>query len=308
MRHWLWLLLPLGTPCATGATAPPLHARPAGIQAATRLGVNIPVVGRLTGGGNVVYKTAIDVSNNTLAASAIDFYLDGTDLASQTPIAVNGSISPSGAIVAQGSGGQVRARSNLHFDDFVDSLVMAGLLPPSIEADGFIGSVLFTFNGFTQRGQGCAGARFYSAYNGGTVGVSASGHTVTTNEPKKLVGTFRNTVGRPGPQLYANLFINNIGVTPSGSDSATAVSVFVAAYANSTGHPVGTPVTIAGINPGATAIFDQVLQRLSVPAGEDTVLVYVTVLSGSGAIEALAVEVDDTTKDGSALELVRADF
>jgi hypothetical protein len=36
----------------------------------------------------------------------------------------------------------------------------------------------------------------------GTIGVSATGHEISANEPVKLVGTFRNTLGKPGPQVH----------------------------------------------------------------------------------------------------------
>lgn len=288
--------------------------------AARGLAVNIPVVGRLTASGGILFKTAIDVSNNTGTAARVDFFLIGASGASS--IAVTGSISSSGTLVAQGAGGTMRGHFNYHADDFVDALVQAGMISPSVESAGVLGSVRFVFDGFTKSGQGSAAANFYrqldAGSTSGTIGVSATGHEISANEPVRLVGTFRNTLGRPGPQTYPNLFINNIGVTPVTSaapcDScqqaaaATAVDVQISAYSNTTGNPAGVPKTIVGIAPGHTVVFGPVLSALSVPPSDDTVLVYVTVVSGNAAIAALAVQVDNGTHDSTSVELHRADF
>jgi hypothetical protein len=218
---------------------------------ASGLGVNLAAIGRLIGSGNILFKTAVDVGNNTASAAQIDFEFDGTSAG--VPFAVYGSISSSGALVAQGTGGTVRGHMNVHFDDFVDSLVQAGLLPSSVETDGILGSTLFVFNGFSKSGQGSATARFYNSAFGGTIGQAINGREITTSEPTKLVVTARNSVGKSGPQLYANLFINNTGLTPTGSGTASAVNVVVSAFSNMCGYPGGTPLTITDLGPGATA-------------------------------------------------------
>src|SRR6266404_4464049 len=76
---------------------------------------------------------------------------------------------PLGALVAQGTGGAMRALSNAHFEDVIDSFVQAGFLPASIKEDGFIGSFFLVFNGFTKSGQGTATVRFFSSFAGGTI-------------------------------------------------------------------------------------------------------------------------------------------
>jgi hypothetical protein len=284
------------------------------------LAVNIPVVGRLTGSGGILFKTAIDVSNNTGTAAQVDFHLVAT--AGASAIAVDGSISSSGTLVARGTGGTVRGHFNYHSDDFVDALVHAGMISASQESAGVLGSVRFVFNGFTKSGQGSAAANFYrdlvAGAVSGTIGVSATGHEISANEPVKLVGTFRNTLGKPGPQVYPNLFINNMGVTPVTSNApcdecqqaaaATAVDVQITAYSNTTGNPIGVTKSITGIAPGQTTVFGNVLSALSVPASEDTVVVYVTVVSGNASIAALAVQVDNGTHDSTSVEMHRADL
>lgn len=275
---------------------------------ASGLGVNVPLVGRLIGGGNTLYITTVDVTNNTTTDTRVDFYLDGIDIATSGKVVVTGSISSAAALVALGTGGLVRGRSNAHFDDFIDAGVRAGMLPASIEQDGFIGSVLFVFNGFTKRGQGSATVRFYNSAFGGTIGESLKGHEIAVNEPQKVVAAFRDSRSQTsGPQLYANMFINNTGLTPTGTGMAGPVTVRIQAYANSTGQPTGTTLDLT-IGVGQTVSVSDVLHSLNVPPGEETILVNATVTSGTSAIAGAAVEVDQTTKNASVVDMSRADF
>lgn len=272
------------------------------------LGVNLPLVGRLIGAGNTLYTSTVDVSNNSTADAQVDFYLDGKDLTNGTAISVSGSISSAGDPVPVGTGGAMRSRSNAHFDDFIDSLVQGGLLPASIEPNGFIGSVLFVFSGFTKSGQGSAFVRFFSAYGGGTIGQALRGHEVSSSEPRSIMAAFRDSRAQSsGPRLYANMFVSNTGLTPGGTIASGDVNVHFQAYANSTGQPVGTPFDLS-IPSGQTASVSDVLHRVAAPADEDTVLVYATATTGTAAIAGVAVEIDDTTKDGSVVDMNRADF
>lgn len=272
---------------------------------ASGLGVNLAAVGRLVGSGNTLFKTAVDVGNNAASATQIDFYFDGTSAGS--PFSAKGSISSSGALVAQGTGGVVRGHMNAHYDDFVDALVAAGLLPSSVETNGILGSTLFIFNGFFKSGEGSATARFYNSAFGGTVGQAINGREITTSEPTKLVCTARDTVGKAGPQLYSNLFVNNTGLTPTGSGAASAVDILVSAFSNSSGNPVGTPFKITGLAPGATVVV-AVFSQLAIPATEDTVLLTINVVSGSSAIDAVIDQIDNTTRDGTPSKAVSGAF
>jgi len=272
---------------------------------AAGLGINLAAVGRLIGSGNTLFLTAIDVTNNAGFAAQIDFYFDG--VSNGAPVAVNGSISSTGAIVAQATGGVVPGHRNIHFDDFVHAIVQAGLLPASVETNGVIGSTLLVFGGFSKSGQGAVTARFYNAGCGGTVGQAINGREITTSEPTKLVVTARNTVGEAGPQLYTNLFVNNTGLTPTGSGVASADEIVVSAFSSKTGAPIGTPLPIHGLNPGATAVVG-VFSQLSIPADEDTVILTIDVTSGTSAIDAVAVGIDATTHDGTTTKAANGSF
>jgi hypothetical protein len=274
--------------------------RPRAEAAAVGLGVNIPLVARLVGAGPTLYLSTVDISNNAPTATEVDFYLDGIDLTTSRPVSVNGYIQ-------RGSTGMMGARSTAHFDDFIDALVQAGILPASIEPDGFIGSCLFVFNGYNKSGQGSATVRFYSSYGGGTIGQALRGHEMSNNEPQKLVASFYDKRGQAGPQLYPNMFINNTGLTPSGGLATGPVGVRLQAYADSSGLPVGIPVDI-GVGIGQTVGVNDVLNRMQVPISEDTVIVTATVTSGDASIAGVCAEVDATTRDGSTVDMPRMDF
>ena len=272
------------------------------------LGVNLPLIGRIVGAGNTLYISTLDVSNNGATDAQVDFYLDGLDQTNGTPLSVSGSVSSAGELVPVGTGGSMRARSNAHFDDFIDSLVRAGILSATVEPNGFLGSILFVFNGVSQSGQGTAFVRFYSSYGGGTIGQALRAHEITSNEPRSVMATFRDSRAlASGPKLYANMFLSNLGLAPDGALATGPVNVHVKAYANSTGQPVGTAFDLS-IGAGDTVSVSDVLHRIAPPAGEDTILVVATATSGTAAIAGVAVEIDDTTKDGSVVDMVRADF
>lgn len=275
------------------------------------VGVNVPLVGRIRGGGNTLFLTAIDVTNNTNRAAQVDFYLDGAESSGGASVVVDGSISGNGQLVARGTGSPMRARSNAHYDDFIDELVTANLLPASVRTNGFVGSVLFVFDGFTRRGEGAATARFYSAFGGGFVSQALKGKEITNAEPQRLVAAVLDTRGinTGAPEMYPNMFINNTGLTPNGEGVAGPVTVEISAVSNTTGEPIGTPITIENIRPGRVATISQVLNVLQVPTStERTILVFARVVSGNAAIHGLVSQIDNTTRDGAAFEMSPADF
>jgi len=277
------------------------------VVVADGLSINIPLVGRVIGGGNTLFATSIDVSNNAATPARVDFYFDGKDVSTGESVSIVGSVGDFG-LVQQG-GGVMAAQSNQHFEDFINSLVQSGMLASSLRDDGMQGSVLFVFNGFTKRGQGAVTARFYNAFGGGYVGVAIKGHEIATGEPQKLVVTIRDTTASAtSGQVYPNLFINNTGLAPDGSTGHGDVTVQVSAVSAKTHQPVGAPTTLT-IGSGQTSTISHAFQALGVDiTKEDTIIVTVAVTSGASAIEGLVSQVDNVTKDGSAFEMSRADF
>jgi hypothetical protein len=270
--------------------------------------INLPIVGRLTGAGNTLFRTAVDISNNSDADVRVDFYLDGQDLGTGAAIIANGSISGSGDIGAFAQGQPMRGRSNAHFDDFVDALARAG----TISTNAFLGSVLFIFDGRTKSGECAVTSRFYNAFAGGNVGVALKGREITTNEPQRLVATVLDTRGNNAgaPEIYPNLFINNVGVAAGGADEpADSVDVEISAVSNATGQAIGKTLTIADVPPGRTVVISDVLGALGIPTSvERTILVFARVRSGNGAIQGVISQVDVITRDGAVFDMSRADF
>jgi hypothetical protein len=274
--------------------------------AARGLGINVPLVARVTGA--TLYITALDVSNHSSSDVQVDFYFDGVNTRTGTPVTLTGSITAEGPRPEQG--GVLRKRSNVHMSDFFASLVAAGMLPAETSTHGFVGSALFVFNGLNRSGQAAVTARFRNNLNGGTVGVALRGRELTGSEPQRLVVAVRDTRGntRNEPQLYPNLFINHIGLTPSGSGNTAPVTVELSAVSNRTGEPIGATKSIT-IESGRTATINSALAYLEVPQGaDDTILFYARVTAGNAAIHGIVSQVDAVTRDGSVFEMTRADF
>ncbi|MGK2859344.1 MAG: hypothetical protein ACSLFQ_19255, partial [Thermoanaerobaculia bacterium] len=124
---------------------------------ASGLGVNLAIIGRLIGSGNPLFITSVDVANNTGTSTQVDFYFDGNDLADGSPIVVDGTITNAG--IGAPETGTLRANSNVHFDDFIESLVAAGLVSAEARDHGILGSLFLVVDGFDRRGQGSASAR-----------------------------------------------------------------------------------------------------------------------------------------------------
>jgi hypothetical protein len=289
---WVWLVLfalPVG----------PLYAQADG------LGINLPVVGRLNGGGNVVFITAVDVANHSTAAVPIDFYLDGRDFGSGSRVTVRGSLDASGHPVARGAGGPVRARFVAHFDDIVAAMVEAGLVPATARDGGFLGSILFVFGGLNESGLAAVTARVYNRFGDGFVNVSLKGKEITSDEPQTLIAAIQDTRSIPGAAgNYPNLFLNNVGVTPDGTGTAGPVTVEVSAFANGTGQAVGVPIVISDLAPGQTVSVGSVLTALQINTSvENTILVVARVIAGTAAIHGVISQVDPVTRDGAAFEM-----
>ena len=58
---------------------------------------------------------------------------------------------------------------------------------------------------------------------------------------------------------------------------------------------------------GATAAIG-VFSQLAIPASEDTVILTIAVTSGTSAIDAVAVAIDETTHDGTTTKAVNGSF
>lgn len=262
--------------------------------AARGLSINVPLIGRVTGAGNTLYRTSLDVSNNIAAQTIVDFYFDGRDN-SGASVTATGSINNNGLV--QAGQGALRGMTNAHFDDFIEALVQAGFISAQARDRGIVGSVLLVFDAFGRRGDGSAVARFYSELAGGTVGVSISGREITMDEPVALSGFVRDTRNQPSGQQYANIFLNNTGLTRSGAPAGPVIVDVRAVSANS-GAPIGRSISI-DISPGQTATISDVSAQLQI--GNEPAIVIARVTTGDATIHGLVSTVDAVTRDGSVV-------
>jgi hypothetical protein len=210
--------LAVSTGTARAAALPKVHrtarsgAQRSAVAQATAnadgIGINLDVVGRIPGA--TLFRTAVDIANNTNTAVEVDVFLDASGLDSEKSFSINEN-----GIVRVGRG-NMPDHFVFHSDDLIDDMRAAGLISQAQENGTILGSLFVIYDNpagtdlFTQFGQGSVQARFYSSNFGGTIGVSANGHELTTTEPVSIVGIARNTIGEPNtPQITTIFFINN---------------------------------------------------------------------------------------------------
>jgi hypothetical protein len=285
------------------------------VSQALGVGINLDVVGRLTGSGNTLFRTSVDIANNTNTATQVDAFFDGAIGGVNTDIVV--SVTAAG-LVAQGAPGQLLAdHAVFHSDDYIDDLKAAGLITQAEEDAGILGSLFVIYNSpstglFDQIGQGSVQARFYSSNFGGTIGVSANGHELTASEPTSLVGIARDTTGEANtPQVTTNFFINNEGFADAGTGNliVNPVTVRMSGFSNVTGNPLPHTQTIT-IDSYETVGLGNIYATLGAStAGDgDSIVVFFDIISGNSAISGLSSTNDSATKDPSAAQLRPADW
>ena len=274
----------------------PAGLAPEGGPAPTALVVMMPVVGRLVGSGNLLYTTSLDVSNLSASSVKVDYVFHGNDIKTGAAITVGGNLINDG-------GTKMRSFSVVHLDDAIDTLRQLGKITAVEEADGIIGSAIFSFEGVTASGQGAVRARFFSSQFGGTVGVAINGHEFTTTETTAVAAAFSDTQSLANtPQLYSNIFLTNFGKwNPStGQFFASTDQVTLTAFSNATGARIGTPLTVT-IASGQT--LSTGLSALGVPPGSGQVIVLAKATSGEGFLLGVGAGIDAVTKDPSGFAM-----
>jgi len=278
--------------------------------AAFGVGINLDVCGRIQTSGGLA-RTSIDIANNTNTATQVDAFFDGLVGGSATEIVVG--VTAAG-LVAQGAQ-QLADHSVFHSDDFIDDLRAAGLITQAEENAGVLGSLFVIFNSpsaglFDQIGQGTVLGRFFTDHCGGTVGVSLTGHELTSSEPSSLVGVARDTTAESGvPTITTNFFINNEGFAGSGGAiTVNPVRVQLTGFSNVTGNelPLHPQFDIGNFQ---TIPIGGVLKAVGGdPNVDDTIVVFVDIISGSSAISGDSSTNDVNSQDPSAAPLRPADW
>ena len=275
------------------------------------VGIMMPVIGRLTGGGGIVYVTTFEVSNWSATSVKVDYQFHGNDVKTGAAISVTGNLVNDG-------GSEMRSFSDLRFDDFIDTLVQKGSISSAAEADGVLGSMLLIFEGVSSANLASARSRFFSSQFGGTLGEAINGHVFSSSDSTAVAGAFIDSQTAAGdrlesagsgaaltsvatPQLYSNIFLTNFGQYVSGTGFVPSDDmVTIAAFSSSTGQPIGSPLTVS--IPTFTTVSTG-LSALGVPAGSGPVIVLAKATSGHGIVLGVGAEVDVKTKDPSGFAL-----
>lgn len=247
--------------------------------------VDFPIVGRVRG-TSTTFITSLDVTNNTAQPADVDFFYTPAD----------------GSATRSGTFGTLQGFDDIHTDDFLQSLVDAGVTTPN-QADNTFGTLLLTFNNpsFTKGTEATAVARVYSfaaGTSGPTYGLSYRATPLHTDGAHSLASVARST-----PGLVTNIGIENVGINDSGNSVSALVTVRLSFFDPATGTAVGTQPTFA-LAPGQVIQINDVVNNggknaFQIPAGTSAVIVFVDEVAGTSQISGYAVQKDRSTNDGS---------
>jgi hypothetical protein len=283
--------------------SPPVQAE--GASAATvSYSVEVPVVTRVV--GTALFKTAIDISNNTNSAVTARYQY------SYNRITTAGGFfrSPIQTI-------SLLPFDNFHTDDFVAYL---GTIPGALEtgaSDSSFGTLLVTFDGLpsSQGWEGTVFARTYSPNPTGigTVAIAYPASLFFESANQTLVATIRDT--QPAPteagSLRTNIGIRNTDIRGTTQSVTVQLGFFDVTPGNATsGQRVGTLLTISNLVPGEVRQLNNIRALAAIPANVTGMLVFADVVNPtatSPTIEGYVNILDGGTQDGAFFEMKCAD-
>ena len=283
--------------------------RPEGASAAAvSYSVEVPVVTRVV--GSALFRTAIDISNNTSATPVAAHFQysynrvngDGTTSFFRTPIqTVN-----------------LLAFDNFHRDDFVQYLgTLPGALQPGADQSSF-GTLLVTFENLPSM-QGWEGTVFARTYSPnptgpGFVAIAYPASLFFESANATLVATIRDTqleAAPPAGRLRTNIGIRNTDVRGTSQTVTVQLGFFDVTTGNATsGQRVGNLVTISNLQPGEVRQINNVRAAAAIPANVTAMLVFADVVGAtatSPTIEGYVNLLDGDTQDGAFFEMKCAD-
>jgi len=238
--------------------------------------VDLPVVGHVHG-ATTTFSTSLDITNNTAQSTDVEFFFTPAD----------GS-APRSGVIANLSG-----FDNVHFDDFLQGLVSAGIITSNLAENSF-GTLLLTFTNpsFHNGTEATAVARVFSpGSQGGTFGLAYRARPIETNGAHSL-----NALIRTGNGLTSNLGIENLGVDDNGKALTDNLTVRLSFFDPDTGTAVGPQPTFT-LTPGQLIQLNDVFRQFGIT--QSTVLVFVDEVSGAGQLRGYAVAKDVVTNDGA---------
>jgi hypothetical protein len=272
--------------------------------AAVSYSVEVPVVGRLV--GTALFRTAIDISNNTSSSPVVaQFQYSYTRLSDsaffRTPVQ---SI-------------DLLAFDNFHTDDFVEYLgTRPGVLEPGA-AQSSLGTLLITFEGLpsSQGWEGTVFARTYSPNPAGigTVAIAYPASLFFESASSTLVATIRDTQLSPteAGALRTNIGIRNTDIRGSNQDVSVELEFFdVTAGSPTNGQLVGQRLALANLHPGELRQLPNIRALAGIPDNVSAMLVFADVIGATATtptIEGFVNILDGGTQDGAFFEMKCAD-
>jgi hypothetical protein len=238
--------------------------------------VDLPIVGHVHG-ATTTFSTSLDITNNTPQATDVEFFFTPAD----------GSAPRSGVIA------NLPGFDNVHFDDFLEGLVSAGVIPPN-QAENSFGTLLLTFTNpsFHTGNEASAVARVFSpGSQGGTFGLAYRARPIETNGAHSLSALIRT-----GNGMVSNAGIENLGVDDHGNALTDNVAVRLSFFDPDTGTAVGPQPTFT-LSPGQVIQLNDVFRQFGLT--QTAVIVFVDEVSGSGQIRGYTVAKDVVTSDGA---------
>ena len=278
--------------------------------AAVSYSVEVPVVTRIV--GTALFRTALDISNNTSAGTAAapvvvryqysyNRVVDGVTSFFRTPIqSIN-----------------LLAFDNFHTDDFVQYLgTLPGVLQPGAETSSF-GTLLVTFENLpsSQGWEGTVFARTYSANptGGGTVAIAYPASLFFESANSTLVATIRDTQLAPSVAgaLRTNVGVRNTDIRGSGQNVTVLLEFYDVTSGNATnGQRVGNVITVADLQPGEVRQINNVRASAAIPNNVSAMLVFADVAGATATTPTIGGYVnilDGGTQDGAYFEMKCAD-
>jgi hypothetical protein len=276
--------------------------------AAVSYSVEVPIVTRVV--GTALFRTAIDISNNTAATPVPARFqysynrvnTDGTTSFFRTPIqTVN-----------------LLAFDNFHTDDFVQYLgTLPGVLQPGADQASF-GTLLVTFENLPSSvgWEGTVFARTYSPNptGAGTVAIAYPASLFFESANQTLVATIRDTqlaTTPPAGRLRTNIGIRNTDVRGTSQTVTVQLGFFDVTTGNATsGQRVGDILTISNLQPGEVRQLNNIRAAAAIPNNVTAMLVFADVAGAtatSPTIEGYVNLLDGDTQDGAFFEMKCAD-
>ncbi len=262
--------------------------------------VQVNVVTRVQ--GTSLFKTAIDVTNNTTTdgvTASFQYCYNTTGFQGCTTASTIGPLHP---------------LDNFHQDDMVQYIGSLGLIDQNAQNSSF-GTLLVTFSGLPSNNgwEGTVTARTYSPVStgSGTVAIAYPGSLFFESASLTLVGTIRDTTEHPtdAGALRTNLGVTNTDIFGFGPVNAQITYYDVTPNSPTAGQRVGDTVNVSNLAAGEVRQFNNVFVLHHIPSGIDSCIAFIDVTSSQpdpqkpATIEGYIVDLDGGTQDGAFFEM-----